>query len=424
MMLIPSFLTSRCQKTWSWRPLWAAGRLALWGLGVLVVVPPLTAQPPTLDQVRRAIQTQHEKIVSLEVETEIDGEEIVSRNELFKWLFKMGVRRGREHFALKGEKRFVDETRVVAAALLTDFPRATVDQNAPAWVQQRQRELQQEYDEMKSSSESLSQESSSEPVEVREIRAFNGEEYRTKDNEWHGSITPKERMVQQHQFDFLYLRCIGMHAADPTVLDADRQNLIKGGYLPEALERFAYEVSTEELNGISCIRLDGRAGVDGPQQHWTDDRIWLDPQKGYMVVRRESRDVDSGILKFRTINSAPKRFSKGVWLPMKCVMEEFAPSYAPESLRDRPLVATHLNVARCEVNKVDEDIFDVQLRPGAVVWDFGLGPDPMQPVERLVPANVELPERAHRRWRRYWIVGNTLVLAVLIFVIWRRARAD
>ena len=47
------------------------------------------------------------------------------------------------------------------------------------------------------------------------------------------------------------------------------------------------------------------------------------------VVNLET--LKRGHLTLRITNSKPKKFSDDVWLPMRCVMEEFAPAYAPES---------------------------------------------------------------------------------------------
>ena len=170
----------------------------------------------------------------------------------------------------EGEKRFLDETRVFHARLLTDLDRVTVDPRAPAWVQQRQREMQREYDELTSEADTDGARSA-EPVEVREIRVFDGEEYRTQDGEWSGTITPKDRITQQHRFNSLYLRCIGMHLEDPTVVDADQRRRVGSGYLPEALVQYPYTVSLEDLNEIACVAAGWPCAICGPAG-WMDGR--------------------------------------------------------------------------------------------------------------------------------------------------------
>ena len=102
----------------------------------------------------------------------------------------------------------------------------------------------------------------------------------------------------------------------------------------------------------------GVPGAQREQLRVVRDKIWLDPARGWALLRREVRRPD-GSLMLRQTNRDLKEVVPGVWLPMTCTEEAGTPADAPENLRDKVAFTRRFKVLEIRVNDLKPAFFDV-----------------------------------------------------------------
>lgn len=353
-------------------------KLAAWGLVALVMLsiagPPATARAPQagLREIASAIAAQREAVKSMEVEVRCSEQFLVDREVLLRWLNKAIARNGTERYAFKEGKRYIQISMDEMPPSEESIPRPTVEPNAPPEVRRVQEELQRLHDESQKSRRRheefvqskgiLSNRVPKQEKPYPETRAYDGERYRTQSVEWSGMVYPGGAMPK-HQFTAMYFLLVGIFVEDPTDDPAIREEM-RSGCLPEAFDRREYSITPEELSGVPCLRLEAQLGLG------LTDRIWLDPAKGFTLVGRDLIDAKTGRLTARIRNADVRQVADGVWLPMKCEAEEYAPPHAPAEFAEKPLCVTEFEVTRCSVNDVSDDLFVLEFKPGTKIADF------------------------------------------------------
>jgi hypothetical protein len=121
--------------------------------------------------------------------------------------------------------------------------------------------------------------------------------------------------------------------------------------LAEMLRRQDYELrGTEEINGKKCVKIVGPA-----------DRIFVDPERGYAIVRRELFDGQPGSVGTRYSFQDFIQAKAGLWLARKIVSEHFDGS---QLVHRRTLKALEL-----DLDEVPDSLFSLTFDPGTTITD-------------------------------------------------------
>lgn len=123
-------------------------------------------------------------------------------------------------------------------------------------------------------------------------------------------------------------------------------------YFPDCIDENYKIIGTEEINGCVCFVLQGAI-----------DKLWLDPEIGYSIRRRE---IDpTGIGKPRFIyENADFSLRNELWIPFKVTRVE---SYRPGEQSTNsglPIESIEIAVQKFQANSVDESFFDLEVPNG------------------------------------------------------------
>jgi hypothetical protein len=411
----------------------AAAALAL---GLFLPAPlPAQAPPPSIPEICQAIRDQRAKLKSLDLEVDETEEFTVDPATVMKWLGRVGLHNGKQRFAFKGDKRFLNEHIPGPPDELDERGRPEVTADMPPEVQEQQRQAQAIFDkareDLKASAAArrggaLSRGPKGPPPST--TRAFNGgKTVRIQMGAASGSIYPTTGAYgQRHAFSFHFLWLAGVYIEDPT--DDLKMREEKGASTIDALlKRSSYSIAEDVLDGVRCWRLEGqvKSSVAGAFK----DRLWLAPHAGYALLRRENYDPHSGALIWRSTCADLREVTPGCWLPMQVTVEDCAP-YAPPELRGKALSVRRFHVTRCEVNNVPDELFDHRFPDRALIIDFT---KPQGKNGSLYSYHQSDNDRLDQSidtlvgkmspfsvWLLVSAGVGALLLAALAFVLWRR----
>lgn len=96
------------------------------------------------------------------------------------------------------------------------------------------------------------------------------------------------------------------------------------------------------------------------------DSIWLDPEYGYAIVRRERKWTDGGPLRVTMKNSRFQDMGEGLWLPLESVIEYYS---NPEFFTHQRTVDATLTVDSLTLSP-PADLFDPIVKAGTRVVDL------------------------------------------------------
>ena len=131
-------------------------------------------------------------------------------------------------------------------------------------------------------------------------------------------------------------------------------------WLPEALKQHRYEAAGEEtVEGVLCTVLE-RPG---------HDVLWVAPQHGYLLCRRDVYFGPEKPLRKRFLNKSLREIAPDVWLPMEQVLEEFHPVQAEPKLWNAVARRLVLQVTDVSVGDVQDSDLDVAIPAGARISD-------------------------------------------------------
>lgn len=174
--------------------------------------------------------------------------------------------------------------------------------------------------------------------------------------------------------------------------------------------------------------------------------LWLDPKRGYAIVKRETYYEGSALLVWRVSVADWIPGRDGAWWPRKATAEYFAGPDAPDRLHNVPLVAYDYDVLELDLNDVPDRFFEMEFPEGARVIDFADGADdpatgqrigkskfvdhsgklieghPDRPPDpRPDEAAPQPPARAGRK-TVVIAINAIVVVAIALYVVWRRGR--
>jgi hypothetical protein len=193
----------------------------------------------------------------------------------------------------------------------------------------------------------------------------------------------------------------------------------------------------ETVGGIKCLVLE--------KPGW--DAIWLAPEFGYAVVKRELLWPGTTLVMLRMGNEQFEQLVDGFWLPRRVTWELFgAPSHGKE-YEGRVLVRSVVSVTDFVVNKVPDSLFRYEFPSGTMLVDFThkkdiggesvalvypVGADTettQMSLDNAIATHRDAVDSARWRWRLVWgNVALVLIAAVAALGYWwwytrRRAAA-
>jgi len=376
-------MSSRTVTTTAYRVFYRFPLVAMIGVTVSSIAG--AAEIPSLDEIKSQFQQQREKIDSLYVEVKREEKPCVDIDVLLTlpgFTNKVRLMNDEVHFAFKGEKRYHrtvrpgDTKRLRPVGEPPKLPPNPSRLDREMYKQQVKSHEAMKQSQAKAERRGLKITHSGDPV-PDEIRAFNGRTYWTRTARKEGKVQirisrPRDSM---HWFQpTLYLRSVGLAILDPAEKEEAALESQRMALLPDLFERWSYSVSgdTEKVDGAECLVLTGKPQLtitvgEVTQTMDYDDRLWLDPGHGLAIRRRDIRMQGRFV---RTVNSDFYEVLPGFWLPKNIESQTPAPPGAPEEFEGRPVMIMTLTLAKCVVNEVPDDLFDMVTKPGDDVIDF------------------------------------------------------
>ena len=169
----------------------------------------------------------------------------------------------------------------------------------------------------------------------------------------------------------LYMECIGSPYYDGGYLGPWARQAFLGkikGYVPQRhfsiltiFQGGGYRVrqARETVGGADCWVVE-----DAGQ-----DKLWLDPAKGYALVQREWNWGLNRPLQFRYLNSDFKEVAAGLWLPLTARCEAmYDPDKGPK-FAGKVQARYSITALWCQANNAPEDLFRFHYAPGVFVVD-------------------------------------------------------
>ncbi|MHC4178892.1 MAG: ankyrin repeat domain-containing protein, partial [Planctomycetota bacterium] len=346
------------------------------------------AGPPTLDEIKTRLKQQRSKIESLYVQTKTEYKSPFSAEELQE-IHVGGSDLGlaREHYcAFKGLKRYYRYVELYGdISPLPPEPELPDDATAAEKAAHKWK-----VDQRKRFEEEASWLPRTVCTRMDHARGFNGKMLweRTASDRTHpdGRVERGVPSVDSHivnrtpwvpSGEYLYWLgwvTVGEDLATVSTAQADVCYL---GSLPALLERWSYSMSqaTEVIDGAKCVVLTGVIERTVGTGHVVkrNDKLWLDLDHGLALRKREWKSEAGGTV-FRQVTSNWQEFALGFWLPAEIEIQTIVPPRATryaEKYRDRVVLSRHVTLVQCIVNQVEDDLFEVPVKPGDQVEDPG-----------------------------------------------------
>jgi hypothetical protein len=346
------------------------------------------ADSPEAREIKARLKKQADRIESLEVSFRHEGTSPLKAEQLLamaQFRNQLWLPKDRWHVAFKGRKRFRHELnpeRLTPLGHTDEFgmsPPPPVDPKSPALVQENQKKLIKEYERaaamVKAEKARGTKRIRFDNQPDRDVtRAYNSRtlwmRHPESDKVDAYEIWPSNSRANWFQVT-PYTQATGLHPPDPT----GHAQAVKAQAMFRIGDRvgdhgYQLEDKTEVVDGSTCVVLNGNLNSllqPGMIVGDLTDRLWLDRDHGLAVRKREfARD---GRIGMRWINTELREVEPGLWLPLHCRQETFAED-APPEWKDKPVMIEEITVSKLEVNKVSDDLFDMNIRKSDHVEDL------------------------------------------------------
>ena len=187
-------------------------------------------------------------------------------------------------------------------------------------------------------------------------------------------------------------------------------------WLPFALERlraeFAFAGEDVLVDGRKCFII-ARGDID---------KMWVSPEIGYAICRREVRRKTGESLMERTDLSDFREVDR-MWLPFRVVREEYGLPTAPPDLRGQLVGKKVLTVKAIDTSRIDDSQFALEITPGTRVID-----NIRQITYTRLATGEDVIEEAVKRLQdrgptRYVLISVNIVVVIIIAILfWYRRR--
>jgi hypothetical protein len=414
-----------------------AGLLLGW-LGVSAAAAEGTA-PPALEEIVRGMQGQWDKVQSLYVDFEINGEPAGNPVDAKRYLLIDFFVTQKKSFAYKGNWRYYHS--VGPASVERIAPDVEPDWDViPGGKQMKEAKERKRAEaeklvgkEQVERARKAVEEAKQATIPAKIMAAFDGKVFRTSMGTDHVEVwTPENIGTDSGWIHQEYLRNIGRVLPDVANTGDTR---VKDRF-PDAflgVVGFQVKAALEEVEDSRCVVV----------ARGNEEKLWLDPAVNYGIRRHELYDPESGLAKDIFRNRDFVEFAPGVWLPKGCVWERCAPAGAPANLRGKPLARYTFTVSKIGINSVPDDLFTLKIAPGTMVMDTSVLPPKegrIQSVTYPMPADTSqldttiqqaLQQRQQFESKNFWqtvlIWGNAglflLIGAGVVYFRLRRRKA-
>lgn len=195
-------------------------------------------------------------------------------------------------------------------------------------------------------------------------------------------------------------------------------------FLPEYLEEHASEYrvrpAMESVDDAPCWV------VEYPSM----DAIWVDPARGYAVLRRIYHWGPGKPRKFEIHNRDLKEVAPGLWLPFTQVVDKYASIVSEDrTIWDKVTSRMEYRVDEAIVGSVPDKVFEISIPEGLLVWDDARGIEYRVPAPNVDPFTGPNAEQWRKlrsrlqgwsRWRSVVIVVNVIVVLLVAIFFWRK----
>ena len=209
--------------------------------------------------------------------------------------------------------------------------------------------------------------------------------------------------------------------------DQARANLDGSYFYPHCLHasRPAYRVlpQQEQVDGAWCHVV----VLEQPLR----DKIWVDPQMGCAIRKREQFENVKGqtVIQGRHHHSNFVKTDANIWVPRQFTCEYFANASDPPEYWGKKYLEMTISVHRVSINHVTDDVFDPPILPGTIVVDskgsYRIEGDKSALLSQLAEkAKARLGEEPLPRLRpRLFLILSVLaILAIISSLTWRYLR--
>jgi hypothetical protein len=395
-----------------------------------------TGTPATLEAIVAAMKQGFEQIHSLAADYEVEAVSLEKPELLARYLALVILVKEKRSFAFKEDKRYYHYVRpeyvkrLVPAETEPDYGAISGGREIKAKLDAEKNRAGKSQLREKTASDRMRPEMLRQVPEMEVI--FDGKTLRQKHpRSMAAEIRNKPNLLSDEGwFPQDYLKNVGLVLPDVAKPANDRRK----ERLPDAFALGAFQVlrSRQAIDGTPCVI------VECPRR----EKVWLDPEKGFVVRQREFYDPETGLLRERRHNGAFVEVEPGVWLPRNAYCERCGPPGAPAAYRGRPLVRFQYKVTKVSVNNVPDSLFTrLEIKPGSRVFDRtvlpGKGGKPPPIISYRMPADAsqldqviqqaieaENERSSKLRWRQLVLWGTAAVCVLIAAsLIWRRYRS-
>jgi hypothetical protein len=181
-------------------------------------------------------------------------------------------------------------------------------------------------------------------------------------------------------------------------------------WLPHALSSSDYKiVGTKEIDGIKCVNLVNK----------NLDNLWVAPDKGFVVCKRESNiGGKANLLRERVTNANLKELAPGVWFPMLQTRENFFDS--PQNDREEIITLTVKEVSVGNVKDSDlkveltSDISTIEDMTSGTIYNSEKKID--EAIDSIIDHDEVLAQSNNRGLLKLLILSILIVIAFSIIV--------
>lgn len=234
-------------------------------------------------------------------------------------------------------------------------------------------------------------------------------------------VTQEENAFYQRYWTSPYAQVIGWHPKAAVFDKPDPEfPYLDDLFSPEQRADLVFRPETEEIDSLTCVVFACKR---------RPDRLWLAPQLGFAVVKREMHAGPRGELRTTHRCRKFKETAKGLWLPWEIEVERVEIADGAEKLVRR----FRIDVEQLAVNGgVPDALFEFKPPPGTLTYDvkekvigFEPGGEDLLDLWGAVCADVFPPDPPQRppTWQFVLSAATCLVgLVAGIAALWRAVR--
>ncbi len=309
----------------------------------------------TLDEIRRGVNTQWDKVKSMTMSYEKSEELLAPATIVKKLTLHDVVKSTASSFSFKGEKRHYKYEGPPTARDIA--PKTDHDYEVIPNGREFKANLDKHNAKVARHAREIPKPEVYNFIAKKEL-AYNGSRVVQLQSNKMAEIQNPDQ-VREYAINFPDEYLANILRALPNPFDPkDSRALLR---IPDILDLGGITVrkELEDVDGTPCVVLTG------------EDRrtIWVDPRINYGVRKCEIFFDGTPYLKSRQVNREWKEFQPGIWLPAVAIKDECGPPEGPESYRGKAIYRTAYMIRSIKINDVPDSIFELSISAGETVLD-------------------------------------------------------